>query len=60
MIRQRLPESVIRSTFLLGFPETGKDRQELERFIQELELDWEAFYIFKGRRDKAYRFSTCF
>ena len=40
-IRKRLPRAVIRSTFLLGFPdETEKDFQALLDFQEKAELDW--------------------
>ena len=40
-IRQTLPDSVIRSTFLLGFPgETDADREALLRFQEEAQIDW--------------------
>jgi len=40
-IRKRLPHSVIRSTFLLGFPgETEEDFEALLDFQKKAELDW--------------------
>ena len=40
-IRDRLPQAVIRSTFLLGFPgETEKDFQALLDFQEKANLDW--------------------
>ena len=60
-IRARLPNAVIRSTFLLGFPgETEEDFNELLRFQQKAKIDWlgcftysreegTASYIMKGR-----------
>ena len=40
-IRTRLPNAVLRSTFLLGFPgETDQDFDDLLLFQQEAKLDW--------------------
>ncbi len=40
-IRSELPDAVIRSTFLVGFPgETGKDFQKLQNFQTAAEIDW--------------------
>lgn len=40
-IRERLPQAVIRSTFLVGFPgETDEDFQRLLEFQQQSSLDW--------------------
>ncbi|MDR2394382.1 MAG: 30S ribosomal protein S12 methylthiotransferase RimO [Treponema sp.] len=40
-IREQLPEAVIRSTFLTGFPgETEKDFQDLLAFQAQAQLDW--------------------
>ena len=40
-IRARLPESMIRSTFLVGFPgETDEDFEILRAFQEEAKLDW--------------------
>lgn len=39
-IRERIPNVVIRSTFIVGFPgETDEDFQELKSFLQEQRLD---------------------
>jgi ribosomal protein S12 methylthiotransferase len=41
MIRSRLPDAVIRSTFLTGFPgETEKDFELLLRFQKQASFDW--------------------
>jgi len=46
-IRAALPDAVIRSTFLLGFPgEDEEDLDALERFIAEARLDWAGFFAF--------------
>ncbi|MDR2589242.1 MAG: 30S ribosomal protein S12 methylthiotransferase RimO [Spirochaetales bacterium] len=40
-IRETLPEAVLRSTFLVGFPgETDADFEELLRFQEEAAFDW--------------------
>jgi ribosomal protein S12 methylthiotransferase len=40
-IRSALPEAVVRSTFLVGFPSEGdKDFRELEGFQKRAHLDW--------------------
>ena len=40
-IRETLPEAVIRSTLMVGFPgESGADFRELEAFQQKARLDW--------------------
>jgi len=44
-IRTAIPESVIRSTFLLGFPgEKKKDYLLVEEFLKEAKLDWAGFF----------------
>jgi len=44
-IRTAIPESVIRSTFLLGFPgEKKKDYLLVEKFLKEARLDWAGFF----------------
>jgi len=44
-IRINIPESVIRSTFLLGFPgEEKKDYLLVEEFLKEARLDWAGFF----------------
>jgi len=44
-IRTTIPESVIRSTFLLGFPgEKNKDYLLVEKFLKEARLDWAGFF----------------
>ncbi len=46
-IRAALPDAVIRSTFLLGFPgEEEEDLDALERFISEARLDWAGFFAY--------------
>lgn len=46
-IREELPEAVFRSTFMLGFPgERRSSISELERFIEEAQLDWAGFFVY--------------
>ncbi len=46
-IRDMLPDSVIRSTFLLGFPGEGEDEfQELKEFITSARMDWAGTFIY--------------
>lgn len=46
-IRKALPESVIRSTIMLGFPgEKESDFQCLIDFLKEAELDWCGFFTY--------------
>lgn len=46
-IRKALPESVIRSTIMLGFPgEKEPDFQCLMDFLKEAELDWCGFFTY--------------
>jgi ribosomal protein S12 methylthiotransferase len=46
-IRSALPDAVIRSTFLMGFPgETDADVQVLEAFLREARLDWAGFFAY--------------
>jgi ribosomal protein S12 methylthiotransferase len=44
-IRFVLPESIIRSTFLIGFPsESPADFIFLKKFLQEAQFDWAGFF----------------
>ena len=46
-VRRRLPEAVLRSTFLVGFPgESEEDFRELEAFQQAAELDWAGVFTY--------------
>jgi ribosomal protein S12 methylthiotransferase len=46
-IRTRLPDAVIRSTFLLGFPgETDEDFNELLDFQQKAKIDWLGCFVY--------------
>ncbi|MDR2729840.1 MAG: 30S ribosomal protein S12 methylthiotransferase RimO [Treponema sp.] len=46
-IRTRLPNAVIRSTFLLGFPgETDEDFAELLDFQEKAKLDWVGCFVY--------------
>jgi ribosomal protein S12 methylthiotransferase len=51
-IRNRLPEAVIRSTFLLGFPgETEEDLEALLDFQAKAELDWAGAFTYSREED---------
>jgi ribosomal protein S12 methylthiotransferase len=51
-IRNRLPDAVIRSTFLLGFPgETEEDFEALLDFQARAELDWAGAFIYSREED---------
>ncbi|MDC7226326.1 MAG: 30S ribosomal protein S12 methylthiotransferase RimO [Spirochaetales bacterium] len=53
-IRAKLPDAVIRTTFLLGFPgEKKKDVEVLERFIRAAEIEWAGFFAFSREEDTA-------
>ena len=46
-IRKALPESVIRSTMMVGFPgEKESDFQCMMEFLKEAQLDWCGFFIY--------------
>lgn len=46
-IRQEIPNSIIRSTFILGFPgEKEEDFEELKNFLIEAKLDRVGFFIY--------------
>lgn len=55
-IRSKIPESVIRSTFMVGFPgETAAHRRELLDFQTRASLDWVGIFIYSREEDtKAY------
>jgi len=53
-IRGRLPNAVLRSTFLLGFPgETDEDFDELLIFQQEAKLDWVGCFAYSREEGTA-------
>jgi len=53
-IRRALPQAVLRSTFLVGFPgETEKDFRALLAFQQEAELDWAGFFTYSREEGTA-------
>ena len=58
-IRRRLPDAVLRSTFLVGFPgESEEDFRELEAFQQAAALDWAGVFSYsreEGTRAAALR-----
>ncbi|ADN03054.1 30S ribosomal protein S12 methylthiotransferase RimO [Spirochaeta thermophila] len=46
-LRDSLPDVVVRSTFLLGFPgEEEEDLDALARFLEEVRLDWAGFFVY--------------
>jgi ribosomal protein S12 methylthiotransferase len=51
-IRSKIPESVIRSTFMIGFPgETAAHRRELLEFQAKAYLDWVGTFIYSREED---------
>ncbi len=53
-IRAKLPDAVIRTTFMLGFPgERREDVEELERFITAAQIEWAGFFIYSREEDTA-------
>jgi len=53
-IRARLPNAVIRSTFLLGFPgETEQDFAQLLDFQREANLDWLGCFVYSREEETA-------
>lgn len=51
-IRSKLPDAVVRTTFLCGFPGEGKDDvQDLEDFIKEARLEWAGFFSYSREED---------
>jgi ribosomal protein S12 methylthiotransferase len=55
-IRNKIPESVIRSTFMVGFPgESGSHRKELLDFQSKAAIDWVGIFIYSREEDtRAY------
>ncbi len=53
-IRTVLPEAVIRTTFMLGFPgETPEDLEILETFIKDAKVDWAGFFVYSREEGTA-------
>ncbi len=51
-IRDRIPDAVIRSTLMLGFP--GEDEEafnDLMRFVDEAQLDWMGSFLYSREED---------
>lgn len=47
LIRSYLPDAVLRSSFIVGFPgETDREVEELADFLQAAQLDWAGFFTF--------------
>ena len=52
VIRKRLPDAVIRSTFMCGFPgETGEDFSALVDFQEKAALDWLGCFVYSREED---------
>ncbi|HVL81806.1 MAG TPA: 30S ribosomal protein S12 methylthiotransferase RimO [Actinomycetota bacterium] len=51
-IRDILPDAVLRSAFIVGFPgETERDVTELADFLQQARLDWAGFFPYSREQD---------
>ncbi len=51
-IRESIPDAVIRTTLMLGFP--GEDEEafgELERFVEEARFDWMGSFLYSREED---------
>ncbi len=61
-IRKELPNSIIRSTFMTGFPnENSDDFEILKEFIREAKLDWVGFFEYSREEDtKSYDMISSF
>lgn len=57
-IRQRFPNAVIRSTFIVGFPgETEEDAEKTLEFIKRAGMEWVGAFIYSPEEDTpAYEF----
>jgi ribosomal protein S12 methylthiotransferase RimO len=46
-LRERIPDAVLRSAFIVGFPgETDADVAQLAEFLPQARLDWAGFFVF--------------
>jgi ribosomal protein S12 methylthiotransferase len=56
-IRDAVPEAVVRSTIMVGYPgETDEAFEELHDFIRAAELDWAGVFVYSPEEDTpAYR-----
>jgi ribosomal protein S12 methylthiotransferase len=51
-IRKALPDAVIRTTLMLGFPgETAEDVQELYEFTKKCKFDWMGSFVYSREED---------
>lgn len=51
-IREKLPESCIRTTFLTGFPEEGdKEASNTESFLKDIKSDWSGCFSYSKEDD---------
>ena len=56
-IKNRIPQAVLRSTFIVGYPEEGeKDFIELRRFIEEGHFHWAGFFTY-SREEGTHAFN---
>lgn len=50
-IRRLMPDAVIRSTFMAGFPgESDRDAEEVALFLREAALDWVGFFVYSREK----------
>ena len=51
-IRERIPDAVIRTTLMLGFPgETHESVEEMRKFIQDAQFDWMGSFTYSREED---------
>ncbi|MBN2619274.1 MAG: 30S ribosomal protein S12 methylthiotransferase RimO [Spirochaetales bacterium] len=51
-IRHELPNSIIRSTIMLGHPGEGrKEFNEVKQFLETAQLDWVGFFVYSREED---------
>ena len=54
MLRTRVPEIIIRTTFIVGFPqETQEDFEEITDFLEEFKLDKVGVFTYSQEEDTA-------
>lgn len=61
-IRKELPDSIIRSTIMLGHPGEGhREFREVRDFLIEASLDWVGFFVYSREEDtKSYKMRNGF
>ncbi len=53
-IRDALPHAVLRATLMVGFPGEGEaEFAELQRFVEDAQLDWAGFFVFSPQEGTA-------